>query len=208
MEKVKLTNSEKDLELLDVVKNGEKKDAEKAFAILFNKYKNLILFSFRTRVLNEANAEDLAMEVMAKCYQSLDKYKPECGAFSTWIFTLTKNLFIDNYRKQKKNLVSINDLGVIDDNGHYTNKELATLNLNAEEIILKEEKNQALTKLIAKVLDDKPHLKEILEMRYFSELSYEEIAKLTNCPIGTVKAYLFRAKGLLKDAVKKDNIKL
>jgi len=206
MEKVKYSNSAKDSKLVDIVRNGEVKDADKAFGELFEKYHELIIRTYRRRVTADADAEDLAMEVMAKCHKNLSLYKEDNGAFSTWLFTLTRNLFIDNFRKQKAQVVSINELGAEDSNGHFSEKDFDCFDLNAEQELIKAERAERLSVLIASVLKDKPHLKEILEMRYFSELSYEEIAKLAGCPLGTVKAHLFRAKEILREAIIKDDI--
>jgi len=208
MTKVKLTNSEKDLVLVDVVKNGKRKDAEKAFAELYKKYNNLIIFNYRPKVKNEADVEDLAAEVMTKCYKNIKNYEKEKGAFSTWIFSMTLNLFIDNLRKQKADLVSVDDLGTTDNDGHYTAKELKSSALNAEDELIKAEKSERLSQLMATVLEGKSNLREMLELKYFSEMSYVEIAVLCDCPLGTVKAHIFRAKELLRKAIKKDNIEL
>lgn len=208
MSMMKTTNAEKDLALVKALKSGNKKESREALETLFKKYHDLILFRYRSMTKNELDAEDLAMEAFEKCYEKIGQYNEETAAFSTWLFTLTRNLFIDSLRKKKEETIAISDMIVSDEDGSMVEKEFESDVRNPEEEILREERHMKLKEIIDITFADKPHLKELIELRYFADMSYHEMADLTDRPLGTVKAHLFRAKDILAKACEAAGLKV
>jgi RNA polymerase sigma factor (sigma-70 family) len=192
-------NAKNDFNLVIKAKEGD----QKAYADLMHRYKDSIYFMALKMVNNKEDAMDLTVETFAKAFEKLDKYQPEF-AFSTWLFRVGTNNCIDFIRKKKLNTQSIN--GMVDDDGDERPLQIKSDTLNPEEVSMKKEQTQTLKVLI----DSLPsRYRNLIVLRYFDELSYEEIAEQLDLPLGTVKAQLFRARYLLGNIVntrKRDEI--
>ncbi|RYE28814.1 MAG: sigma-70 family RNA polymerase sigma factor, partial [Sphingobacteriaceae bacterium] len=123
------------------------------------------------------------------------KYQPEF-AFSTWLFRIATNNCIDFIRKKKLNTLSIDRL--VDEEGNNQPLQIKSDTLNPEESSIKKQQAQEL-KLIVEGLPQR--YRNLIMLRYFEELSYDEIAKELDLPLGTVKAQLFRARDLLSNVL-------
>jgi RNA polymerase sigma-70 factor (ECF subfamily) len=189
MEKQSLKLSDKALQDYDLVKTALKGD-EKAFARLLNRYKDAIYFMLLKMVNNRSDAEDLTLEAFGKAFKNLHQYSPTF-AFSTWLFKIASNNCIDFLRKKKGVTVSIESN---DQNENGDQIKLKSKELNPEEKLIRMQKAILLRKVVRRL---KPRYQTLVELRYFREFSYEEIAKELNLPLGTVKAQLFRARGML-----------
>ncbi len=189
MEERVLILSEKarqDYELVKAALNGD----EKAFARLLNRYKDAIYFMLLKMVNNRSDAEDLTLEAFGKAFKNLHQYSPTY-AFSTWLFKIASNNCIDFLRKKKGVHVSI------ENNEQNENNEQVRLKSgepNPEEKLIRLQKAILLRNVVRKL---KPRYQVLVELRYFREFSYEEIAKELDLPLGTVKAQLFRAREML-----------
>jgi RNA polymerase sigma-70 factor (ECF subfamily) len=141
-------------------------------------------------VNNRSDAEDLTLEAFGKAFKNLHQYSPTY-AFSTWLFKIASNNCIDFLRKKKGVHVSIenNEQG---ENGEQL--RLKSKEPNPEEKLIRIQKAILLRKVVRRL---KPRYQTLVELRYFREFSYEEIAKELNLPLGTVKAQLFRAREML-----------
>ncbi len=175
-----------DYELVKAALNGD----EKAFARLLNRYKDAIYFMLLKMVNNRSDAEDLTLEAFGKAFKSLHQYSPTY-AFSTWLFKIASNNCIDFLRKKKGVHVSLenNEQG---ENGEQI--RLKSKEPNPEEKLIRQQKAILLRRVVRKL---KPRYQVLVELRYFREFSYEEIAKELTLPLGTVKAQLFRAREML-----------
>jgi RNA polymerase sigma-70 factor (ECF subfamily) len=189
MEKQSLKLSDKALQDYDLVKTALKGD-EKAFARLLNRYKDAIYFMLLKMVNNRSDAEDLTLEAFGKAFKNLHQYSPTF-AFSTWLFKIASNNCIDFLRKKKGVTISIENN---DQNENGDQIKLKSKELNPEEKLIRMQKAILLRKVVRRL---KPRYQTLVELRYFREFSYEEIAKELNLPLGTVKAQLFRARGML-----------
>ena len=199
----------RDVELVSVIKNGfnsegEKKSADKAFEILFNKYKYGMVHTVKNKFFNSSEIEDLMMSAFTKAYISIDSFDEERGSFSTWLYRIFNNIFIDYLRREKNVFVSISDLSHTDDDGNEVFFTLPIVEKNAVEVIERKEKHVALNIIIDSMESD--FFKRIIRMRYFEELSYEEICSATGKPMGTIKGSLNRAKEILKEKVKGNSL--
>jgi len=177
---------------------------QKAFAELMKYYKDAVYFMLLKMTNNEDDAKDLTIEAFGKAFNKIDQYTPDY-AFSTWLFRIASNNCIDFIRKKRKDMISIDTLWEQDDSAEEINIEIPCSNPTPEERYIKKQKIKILREMIEKL---KPQYKMLIEMRYFQELSYEEIAEELNLPLGTVKAQLFRAREMLYQLLNKmsDNI--
>lgn len=192
-------NAKNDLRLVGRAIAGE----QKAYAELMARYRDAIYFILLKMVNNRDDANDLAIETFAKAFQNLEKYKPDY-AFSTWLFKIATNNCIDYIRKKKLKTFSIDQVSG-EDGEHSRPWEIAGNSPTPEESMIKKQK----TSLLKNVVDKLPiRYRKLVILRYFEELSYEEISSQLDIPLGTVKAQLFRAHNLLLNILKhsKDTI--
>lgn len=170
---------------------------QKAYASLMHVYRDTIYFMLLKMTNNPDDAEDLTIEAFGKAFNKLDQYTPDY-AFSTWLFKIATNNCIDFIRKRKKELLN---LGKVYDNGENTElaQSIPSSNLDPEEKFIEKQKIKMMREVVEKL---KPHYRRLVELRYFEELSYEEIATELDLPLGTVKAQLFRARDFLYNIMK------
>ena len=173
------------------------KGDQKAYADLMDRYRDSIYFLLLKMINNRDDAEDLMIEAFGKAFKNLHQYTPNF-AFSTWLFKIASNNCIDFIRKKKKRLVSIDKKYENDEGGELT-ISLRSQMLDPEEKIVKKQKISLLRDIVQNL---KPRYRTLVELRYFKELSYEEIAQHLDIPLGTVKAQLFRAREFLYNILK------
>lgn len=184
-----------DLVLVDQAMVGN----QKAFADLMDRYRDAIYFMLLKMVNNKSDAEDLTIEAFGKAFKNIHQYTPNY-AFSTWLFKIATNNCIDFIRKKKANLISIDQTSE-DQEGPISSptSHLQSSNLDPEEQLIKEQNIKLIQEVVSRL---KPRYRKLIELRYFREFSYEEIAEELDLPIGTVKAQLFRARELLFNILK------
>lgn len=177
-----------DLVLVDAARNGD----QAAFASLMERYRESIYFMMMKMVRNSDDADDLTIEAFGKAFSRLDQYSPSF-AFSTWLFKIASNNCIDFIRKKRIKLTSM-DTGYTNEDGESISIDAKSATRDPEETIIHNQKVKHMRHLVSQL---KPRYRELIEKRYFEELSYEEIADELNLPLGTVKAQLFRARDFL-----------
>jgi len=170
---------------------------QKAYAGLMERYRDSIYFLLLKMVNNKDDADDLTIEAFGKAFKNLHQYTPNF-AFSTWLFKIASNNCIDFIRRKKKKMLSIDKRQETED-GHEASIHLKSDMLDPEEKFVKKQKIKMLHELVKKL---KPRYRTLVELRYFKELSYEEIADQLDIPLGTVKAQLFRAREFLFNVLK------
>ena len=196
-----------DLELVEAMKNGNKRESEKAFNTLFKKYHDSMLFHFKGLMKNDEDAaKELILEAFMKMNSNLEKYNKDTAVFSTWLFKLTQNLFVDRLRRKKEETISLTDLATFDEDSHAMEFDIASDDKNPEDEKIISERNIKINSIIGSMKN--PEFTEIVKMRYFDGMPYEEIGQQTGKSIGTIKASLHRAKLILKDEFLKANITL
>ena len=189
------SRAQEDLELVAKAKEGD----QNAFSKLMARYRDSIFFMVLKMVNNKEDANDLTVETFAKAFEKLEKYQPEY-AFSTWLFRVATNNCIDFIRKKKLNTMSIH--GMMDEDGEDKTLQIKADVLNPEETSIKKQQTEELKLLI----ENLPiRYRNLITLRYFDELSYEEIAQQLDLPLGTVKAQLFRARYLLGNILNRFN---
>jgi len=190
-----------DIVLVDkAVKEGD----QSAYSALMNKYRDSIYYMVLKMVHNRDDAEDLTIEAFGKAFKNLSKYSPNY-AFSTWLFRIATNNAIDFIRKKRLDTTSIDrSISGDDEEGSSFAATIKGKNLDPEEEFIKQQRMNLMREVTEK-LNDK--YKILIELRFFKEYSYEEIAQELNLPLGTVKAQLFRAKELLYNILNKSKEK-
>jgi RNA polymerase sigma factor (sigma-70 family) len=182
-----------DFRLIDLAVEGD----ETSFAKLLQRYKRPVYHMILKMVRNVDDAEDLTIESFAKAFRSLHRFKKDF-TFSTWLFRIATNNTIDYIRKKKLNTLSI-DNTFTDDDGQSVSLDVEDENLDPQEEAIKVQKAE----LIQIFVDKLPaKYQKLVRLRYFNELSYEEIAEELEAPLGTVKAQLHRARELMFEMVK------
>ncbi|MFM7299791.1 MAG: RNA polymerase sigma factor [Crocinitomicaceae bacterium] len=169
-----------------------------AYATLMERYRDSIYFMMVKMVKNPDDADDLTIEAFGKAFSRLDQYSPSF-AFSTWLFKIASNNCIDFIRKKRIQLTSM-DSGIVMEDGEKMRIDAKSATLNPEESIMQGQRVVHMRLLVSKL---KPKYRDLVEKRYFEELSYEEIAEQMNLPLGTVKAQLFRARDFLAAMMEK-----
>ncbi len=176
---------------------------QKAYADLMNTYREPIYYMLLKMTNSSTDADDLTIEAFGKAFKSLSQYTPEY-AFSTWLFRIATNNCIDFIRKKRAKIVSIDNIYTSAD-GEQIGIDIASETLDPEEKIIEKQKIKMMREIVSRL---KPHYRTLIELRYFDELSYEEIAQELNLPLGTVKAKLFRARDLLYNIFKESEDKI
>ncbi len=176
--------AERDYALVIRAREGD----QKAYAGLMALYEDQVYHFLLNRVNDSLIAEDLTIETFGKAFRNLHRFSPDY-AFSTWLFRIALNHCIDFQRRQKNNPYERDGVGK-----QQMQTEVADETPDPEESFIREQRLNLMRETIEKL---KPHYRMLIELRYFDELSYEEIAEKLELPIGTVKAQLFRARDLL-----------
>lgn len=179
------------------------KDDQKAYAELMGRYRDSVYFMLLKMVNNKDDADDLTIEAFGKAFKRLSQYTPNY-AFSTWLFKIASNNCIDFIRRKKMITFSI-DRTFENDEGGEMSMDIKAEGMNPEESMVKKQKVKHMHEVVEKL---KPRYRVLVEMRYFDELSYEEIAEKLELPLGTVKAQLFRAREFLANILKNSEGKI
>ena len=182
-----MTNQIDENLLVEKAQQGSKE----AFTKLMDKYKSSVFHTILKTVNNVDDAEDLTMVAFEKAFKKLNTYT-DTYAFSTWLYKIASNTCVDFLRKKQ-----IHN-NVIDSNNNSVSNIQSTIDNPETDFI-----NKQMIGNIKKVLDQlRPRYKELIELRYFKEYTYEEISEELSIPIGTVKVQLHRAKKIIYNLLK------
>lgn len=167
---------------------------EDLFGVLVRRYQSRILAHVARMIGSREEALDLSQEIFIKVFQALDRYNPEYK-FSTWLFRIAGNASIDYLRKRRPRTISL-DAPAVDSAGRVSSPEYKSPQLDPYAELRNSERGSA----IARAIESLPfEFRELITLRHFTGLSYEEIAEIKEMPLGTVKNKLFRARAVLKE---------
>ncbi|MFM1744881.1 MAG: hypothetical protein RLZZ630_818 [Bacteroidota bacterium] len=189
--------SDKAIKDYQLVRKAADEGDQKAYAELMSRYKDSIYYMLLKMVNNRDDAEDLTIEAFGKAFRNIRQYTPDY-AFSTWLFKIATNNCIDFIRKKRKQMLSI-DRGFENEDGQDVSLEIKSDGPAPDDVMMKKQKVMMMKDVVDKL---KPRYRRLVEMRYYQELSYEEIAVELDLPLGTVKAQLFRAREFLYQIIK------
>jgi len=181
-----------------LVQRAIKTGDQQAYATLLNNYRDSLYFMMLKMTGNPTDAEDLTIEAFGKAFKSLQQYSTDF-AFSTWLFRIAANNCIDFLRKSKRIQFADGTFNEDEDQVPDFHSNVPSGALDPEEKVIEKQKIALMHEVVEKL---KPHYRELVELRYFREWSYEEIATELDLPIGTVKAQLFRAREFLYQILK------
>ncbi len=165
-----------------------------AFNYLLDTFWNDVYGFQLKRTENENDAEDITIQTFSKAFDKISSYNPEYE-FKTWLITISKNIQIDLLRKQKSSVTNTSNKRRNDE--FY---DIIDESPSPEDDLITE---QNLAKLLLDIKKLKPHYQEVINLRYFQELSYLEISENLNEPINNIKVKLLRAKRLLAEIIKR-----
>ena len=169
-----------------------KNNDQKAFNYLLDIFWDDVNGFQLKRTKNENDAEDITIQTFSKAFDKIETFD-ENFKFKTWLISISKNIHIDLLRKEKN---SITHVLSNDDQEVF---QVLDESPSPEDILITE---QHLAKLLRDIKKLKPHYQEIINLRYFQELSYKEISKELDEPMNNVKVKLLRAKKLLSQIIK------
>jgi RNA polymerase sigma factor (sigma-70 family) len=180
------------LEINEAIKRAKKND-QKAFNFLLDTFWDDVYGFQLKRIQNENDAEDITIQTFSRAFDKIDTFNDDYK-FKTWLITISKNIHIDILRKEK------NSISQVISKHDSTVYQILDESPSPEDELITE---QNLAKLLRDIKKLKPHYQEMINLRYFQELSYKEISKELNEPINNVKVKLLRAKKLLADIITK-----
>jgi RNA polymerase sigma-70 factor, ECF subfamily len=178
-----------DTTLLELILQA-KKGKQSAYNTLLNTFWKDIYNFQMSKTNDEEEAEDITIKTFAKAFDKIDTYDAQYN-FKTWLFSISRNITIDHFRKQKPDLISI----------YKHQKEVANVYDEEPSPADKLIQKQNLAQLLGYIKQLKAHYKEVIHLRYFMEMSYKEISEEINEPVNNVKIKLLRAKKLLAEII-------
>jgi RNA polymerase sigma-70 factor (ECF subfamily) len=167
---------------------------QSAFRCLLDTYWSAVYNYQLKRTKSENDAEDIAIQTFSKAFDKINTFDDQY-VFKTWLITISKNVHIDLLRK--KNISIATDTSKEQEESAYL---VVDESPTPEDKIITE---QNLAKLLRDIKQLKPKYQEVIQLRYFQELSYKEISEQINEPMNNVKVKLLRAKKLLAEIIKK-----
>lgn len=171
---------------------GAQNGKQGAFKFLMDQYWNYVFGFQLKRVRNELEAEDITIEAFAKAFDKIHTFD-ENYSFSTWLIAISKNIQIDKTRKKNASLY----LHTTDASNDQVQK-IADHSPTAEDKLINE---QNLSQLLHYIKQLKPHYQDVINLRYFQEMSYNEISQQLDEPLSNVKVRLLRARKLLAEII-------
>ena len=169
-----------------------KKGKQSAFKFLMDHYWNAVYGFQLKRVRNEYEAEDISIEAFAKAFDKIDSFD-EKYTFSTWLITISKNIQIDKTRKKNASVHSNTT-----DTSREQMQKIPDHSPTPEDKLITE---QNLTQLLRYIKRLKPDYQEVINLRFFQEMSYNEISESLDEPLNNVKVRLLRARKLLAEII-------
>ena len=184
-------NSEKSL--INLVKNGDKK----AYEVLVLQYQDRLVYSVYKFLKDYELAQDIAQEAFVKAFKNIEKFRGD-SSFYTWIYRIAINT-AKNFLSSKARSSEVYDDEIME----LKLSESAVTTENPENILEAEELRTKMMEAIQNLPDD---IRTTLSLREFDGLSYEEIAKVQNCPIGTVRSRIHKGREILDKTFSKYNM--
>ncbi|NPV90686.1 MAG: sigma-70 family RNA polymerase sigma factor [Firmicutes bacterium] len=171
-----------------------------AFEDLITRYQDRVFTLCRQLTGNHTDAQDLSQEVFVKAYFNLASFRFEAD-FGTWLHRIAVNQWL-NFKRKKGILASVSlDEPIHTDQGEMA-REVASDTMTPEEAYEKEETRRLVHQAMQKI---SPEHRMVLVLREFNEMSYEDLAAVLDCSLGTVKSRLNRARQSLKEEIEKLN---
>ncbi|MDR5899849.1 RNA polymerase sigma factor RpoE [Halomonas vilamensis] len=183
---------ETDQQLVERAQKGD----NRAFDLLVKKYQHKIIGLISRYVHDHAEVQDVAQEAFIKAYRALANFRSE-SAFYTWMYRIAintaKNHLVSRGRRPPGSDMDVSDAEVIDQSGRLADSE------SPEAAIARDQLEAAVFEAIEKLPDD---LRTAITLREFDGLAYEDIAQVMQCPVGTVRSRIFRAREAVDEHIR------
>lgn len=166
--------------------------SSKAYADLMAAYREPLYLLLLRMTRNTTTAADLTIETFGKAFLQLHRYAPT-SSFSSWLYAIGTHTYIDHLRRNRLETVPLSAAQRKSD-GDFVEYQIPSGQPNPEEAMIRIERDEALKRIVEQL---KEPYRQMIRLRYYEDMSYEDIAKHLNIPIGTVKVRLSRAKDLL-----------
>lgn len=176
--------------LVEKVQKGD----QKAFNLLVVKYQHKVA-SLVSRYVPQADVPDVAQESFIKAYRAIGSFRGD-SAFYTWLYRIAVNT-AKNYLVAQDRRPPASDLEASDAENYETASALKEIS-NPENLMLSDELKKVVFRTIESLPED---LKMAITLRELDGLSYEEIAEIMDCPVGTVRSRIFRAREAIDNKV-------
>jgi RNA polymerase sigma-70 factor (ECF subfamily) len=176
-----------------------RKGSEAAYRELLGRYQRPVFSLVYRMVRDRERAEDLAQETFVKVFNNIERYDPKYK-FSSWIFKIATNVAIDAIRKKEPETVSLDGSrhARTDEELEATRIQVASGEENPEELLEARELGTEIEHAIGRL---RPEYRTAIVLRHVEGRAYEEIAEIMDVPLGTVKTYIHRARGELKESL-------
>jgi RNA polymerase sigma-70 factor, ECF subfamily len=180
-----MSDREFDLQLVERVREGDKR----AFGLLVEKYRRKVIRLLSRMVRNSEDLEDIAQETFIKAYRALPQFRGD-AAFYTWLYRIAVNTAKNHLVARGKQMRTVSEQSMNDDD--EPDERLVAQDISTPE-------TELLSKQVAiavnEAVDALPEeLRQAITLREMEGMSYEEIAETMDCPIGTVRSRIFRAR--------------
>ena len=191
-ERARMSEAQVDQLLVERVQNGDKK----AFDLLINKYQHRIISLVARYVSDQTEAQDVAQEAFIKAYRAIERFRGD-SAFYTWLYRIAINT-AKNWLVARKRRPPASDIDAVDAEQYDMNSRLKEQGTPENEL-MREEIKRTVFDTIADLPDD---LRTAIMLREMEGMSYEDIAITMDCPIGTVRSRIFRARESIDEKLK------
>ena len=185
-----IRDMENDINIINLVKKGD----SRAFDILVVKYQDRLIYSVYKFCKDLELSQDITQEAFVKAFRNIVKFRGE-SSFYTWIYRIAINT--------AKNYFSNKSRGAETYNEDILDTALSDMSLNSdnpETLLAAEEMKDAVNQAFQNLPDE---IRSTLSLREYDGLSYEEIAKVQNCPIGTVRSRIFKGREIINETFSK-----
>ena len=180
-----------------LVCDARDRGSRKAYADLMAAYREPLYLLLLRMTRNTTTASDLTIETFGKAFLQLHRYAPT-STFSAWLYSIGVHTYIDHLRRNRLQTVPLSVAEQSPD-GDYIEYQIPSNQPNPEETMIRMQRDEALKQIVDGL---KEPYRQMIRMRYYEDMSYEEIASQLRIPLGTVKVRLSRAKSLLAAIVK------
>lgn len=181
-----------DQALIERVQNGDKN----AFNLLVTKYQNKVANLVSRYVKNNSDVSDIVQEAFIKAYRALPNFRGD-SAFYTWLYRIAVNCAKNHNVSSSRKPISADV--EIEDAENFDSGEALRSNASPEKLLLTDEIKQVVFRTMEKLPED---LRVAINLRELDGLSYEEIAEIMDCPVGTVRSRIFRARDAIDKQIK------
>ena len=178
------------INIINLVKKGDLK----AFDILVVKYQDRLVYSVYKFCSDLDLSQDITQEAFVKAYNNIDKFRGD-SSFYTWIYRIAINTAKNYFTNKSRGAETYNE--------DLLDNALSDMSLNSdnpETLLEAEEMKDAINQAFQNLPDE---IRSTLSLREYDGLSYEEIAKVQNCPIGTVRSRIFKGRELINETFSK-----